>query len=245
MVCCLRGRASDVTRNNFGTPMPFSNPAPLTPHQSSQSRTNASIFKRKIKIKKLWQLQLILSFASQLALREFYLFMLFDVIGDHYVDWYATLSPLLWDACRQFEWSPILFDSVLVHWLHPLVLPCAADSLYVSTLSPPDSVVRLLLLSSSSSSLLLLLLWTEKRRRNSDLIQAGRSGDRIPVGARLFHRPWGRPNPLYSRYQVSLPGGEAAGTWFWTPPLLRAMGLKRVWRYISVLPLGFHVLLKD
>jgi hypothetical protein len=45
----------------------------------------------------------------------------------------------------------------------------------------------------------------------SDWLQAGRSGDRIPVGARFFRtcpdRPWGPPSLLYNGYRV-FPGGR-------------------------------------
>jgi len=49
-----------------------------------------------------------------------------------------------------------------------------------------------------------------------DSLRAGRSGDRLPVGAR-FSAPvqnqlWGLPSLLYNGYRV-FPGGKAAGTW--------------------------------
>jgi hypothetical protein len=49
--------------------------------------------------------------------------------------------------------------------------------------------------------------------RYSDSLRAGRSGDRIPVGAR-FSAPvhTGPPILLYNRYRV-FPGGKAAGAW--------------------------------
>ena len=47
--------------------------------------------------------------------------------------------------------------------------------------------------------------------RYSDWLRAGRSGDRIPVGARFFRtcpdRPWGPPSLLYNGYRV-FPGGK-------------------------------------
>jgi hypothetical protein len=52
--------------------------------------------------------------------------------------------------------------------------------------------------------------WAESRSRYSDLLRAGRSGDRIPVGARFFarpDRPWGPPSLLYNGYRV-FPGGK-------------------------------------
>ena len=47
--------------------------------------------------------------------------------------------------------------------------------------------------------------------RHSDWLRAGRSGDRIPLGARFFaDRPWGLPSLLYNDIG-SFPGGKAAG----------------------------------
>jgi hypothetical protein len=49
--------------------------------------------------------------------------------------------------------------------------------------------------------------------RYSDWLRAGRSGDRIPVGARFFaHVQTGPPCLLYNGYRV-FPGGKAAGAW--------------------------------
>jgi hypothetical protein len=48
--------------------------------------------------------------------------------------------------------------------------------------------------------------WAVYLIRYSDWLRAGRSGDRIPVGA--TDRPWGPPNG----YRV-FPGGKAAGAW--------------------------------
>ena len=57
---------------------------------------------------------------------------------------------------------------------------------------------------------------TGEAGRYSDLLRAGRSGDRIPVGGQIFHtcpyRPWGPPSLLYNGYRV-FPGGKAAGAW--------------------------------
>ena len=55
-----------------------------------------------------------------------------------------------------------------------------------------------------------------KLSRYSDKLRAGRSGNRIPVGGKIFRtrpdRPWGPPSPLYNGYRV-FPGGKAAGVW--------------------------------
>ena len=51
-------------------------------------------------------------------------------------------------------------------------------------------------------------------------LQAGRSGDRIPVAGEIFRtrpdRLWGPPSLAYNRYRV-FPGGKAAGAWRWSP----------------------------
>jgi hypothetical protein len=56
--------------------------------------------------------------------------------------------------------------------------------------------------------------------RYSDWLRAGRSGDRIPVGGEIFHkrpdRPWGPLSLPYNGYRV-IPGGKAAGAWYWPP----------------------------
>jgi hypothetical protein len=61
---------------------------------------------------------------------------------------------------------------------------------------------------------------TGELSRYSDSLRAGRSGDRIPVGARCFRnrpdRPCGPPSYLYNGYVV-FPGGKAAGAWRWLP----------------------------
>ena len=60
-------------------------------------------------------------------------------------------------------------------------------------------------------SMLSLTWWAGQRSRYSDWLQAGRSGDRIPVGGEIFRtcpdRPWGPPSLLYSGYWV-FPGGK-------------------------------------
>ena len=52
--------------------------------------------------------------------------------------------------------------------------------------------------------------------RYSDSLRTGRSGDRIPVGARFSALvqtgPGGLPSILYNGYRV-FPGGKAAGAW--------------------------------
>jgi hypothetical protein len=54
--------------------------------------------------------------------------------------------------------------------------------------------------------------------RYSDWLRAGRSRDRIPVGARFFaDRSWGPPSLLYYGYRV-FPGVKATGAWCWPPP---------------------------
>ena len=64
------------------------------------------------------------------------------------------------------------------------------------------------------SSLLAMASGPGQLSRYSDSLQCGRSGDRIPVGARFFRtrpeRPWGPPSLLYNGYRV-FPGGKSAG----------------------------------
>ena len=56
--------------------------------------------------------------------------------------------------------------------------------------------------------------------RYSDSLRAGRSGDRIPVGASFSApvqtRPWGPPSLLHNGYRV-FPEGKEAGAWSWPP----------------------------
>ena len=55
--------------------------------------------------------------------------------------------------------------------------------------------------------------------RYSDLLRAGRSGDRIPVGGEICRarpdRLWGPSSLLYNGYRV-FPGGKAAGACCWS-----------------------------
>jgi hypothetical protein len=53
--------------------------------------------------------------------------------------------------------------------------------------------------------------------RYGDLPQAGRSGDRIPVGDRP-DRPWGLPSLLYNGYRLSFPGLKRPGRGVDHPP---------------------------
>ena len=70
-----------------------------------------------------------------------------------------------------------------------------------------------------------------------------RSGDRIPVGARIFStrpdRPWGLPSPLYNGYRVS-PGGQSGRGVALTTHLHLALRLKKEQSYTSSPLLGLH-----
>jgi hypothetical protein len=57
-------------------------------------------------------------------------------------------------------------------------------------------------------------------RRYSDLLMAGRSGYRIPVGVRFSapDRPWSPSSPLYNGYWVSFPGVKRLGRGVDYPP---------------------------
>jgi len=62
--------------------------------------------------------------------------------------------------------------------------------------------------------------WSGKLSRYSDWLQAGRSGDRIPVGVRFFAlvQPGRGDHPASCTRGIgSFPGVEAAGEWGWSP----------------------------
>ena len=66
-------------------------------------------------------------------------------------------------------------------------------------------------LSSMYFSLLNIVIGAGQHSRYSNWLQAGRSGDRNPVGGEIFHTcpdgPWGPPSLLYNGYRV-FPGGK-------------------------------------
>jgi len=81
---------------------------------------------------------------------------------------------------------------------------------------------------------------------HSDSLRGGRSGDRIPVGGEIFRtrpdRPWGPPTLLYNGYRV-FSGGNAAGTWRWTPTPSSAGVKERIELYLySAFGLSWPVL---
>jgi hypothetical protein len=65
-----------------------------------------------------------------------------------------------------------------------------------------------------------IYIFKENRYNYLSIIRAGRSGDRIPVGARFFAHvqtsPGAPPSLLYNGYRV-FSGGKAAGAWCWPP----------------------------
>ena len=71
--------------------------------------------------------------------------------------------------------------------------------------------------------------------RNSNWLQAGRSGDQIPVGSEIFctrpDRPRSLTSLLYKGYGVT-PGGEAARAWSWLPAPSSAEVKERVELYL-------------
>jgi hypothetical protein len=74
--------------------------------------------------------------------------------------------------------------------------------------------------------------------RYSNLLRAGRSGDRIPVEARFSATiqtgSWAHP-ASYKKGTRSFPGGKVAGAWRWPSHL--APGLKKEYSYTSTPPL--------
>jgi len=82
-------------------------------------------------------------------------------------------------------------------------------------------------------------VWAGYGSRYSDWLQAGRSGDRIPVGDEIFctcpERPWGPPSLLYNGYRV-FPGVKSGRGVKLTPhPILVPWSRKS--RAIPLLPL--------
>jgi len=70
----------------------------------------------------------------------------------------------------------------------------------------------------------------------SDSLRAGRSGDRIPVGGKIFHtrsdRPWGPPSLLHNGFRVSFPGVKRPGRGVYHPPQSSAEVKERVELYL-------------
>jgi hypothetical protein len=60
------------------------------------------------------------------------------------------------------------------------------------------------------------VFWIKLATVSGNWLRAGRSGDRIPVGARFFAHvqtgPGAPPSLLYNGYRV-FPGGKEAGAW--------------------------------
>jgi len=78
--------------------------------------------------------------------------------------------------------------------------------------------------------------------RDSDLLRAGLSGDRIPMGARFSAPVQTGPRAHPASYAMgtgSLPGGKAAGAWRWPPTPSSAEVEGRVESYTSALLWAF------
>ena len=69
---------------------------------------------------------------------------------------------------------------------------------------------------NEKSGIIIIIIGPGLRSRYSDSLQAGRSGDRIPVGARfsvpVLTGPWAHTSS-YIMDTGSSPGGKAAGVW--------------------------------
>jgi hypothetical protein len=78
----------------------------------------------------------------------------------------------------------------------------------------------------------ILGMYFNVRSRYSDSLRAGRSGDRIPVGAKFFAPvqigPWGPPSLLYNGYRISIPGVKRPGRGVDHPPPSSARVKERV-----------------
>jgi len=74
------------------------------------------------------------------------------------------------------------------------------------------------------------------RSRYSGSLRAGRSGDRIPVGGKIFRtrpdRSCGPPSLLYNEYRVSFPGVRRPGRGVGHPPISSAEIKKGVELYL-------------
>ena len=76
----------------------------------------------------------------------------------------------------------------------------------------------------------------------SDSLQAGRSGDRIPVEGDIFRtcqdRPWGPPSFLYNGYRVFPPGVKSVQCVTLTPHSLLVPLVMKEYSYTSTPPIG-------
>jgi hypothetical protein len=87
----------------------------------------------------------------------------------------------------------------------------------------------------------------KQRSRFSDLLQARRSGNRMPVKGEIFRicpdRPWGPPSLPYNVYRVSFTGVKRPGVALTTHPLPQSRLKKE--QCLILLLLGLHGLLRD